>query len=76
MRLKKNLKVSGYGVFKQTVAEAIAKELEPFQKKYNELMNNQKLLDEIYLKGAKKAKEIASKTLDEVYRKVGLIRGF
>ena len=74
--IEKEFEGIGYGVFKQTVAEAIAKELEPFQKKYNELMNNQKLLDEIYLKGAKKAKEIASKTLDEVYRKVGLIRGF
>lgn len=64
----------GYGTFKQAVAEAIAKELEPFQNKYSELMNNKKLLDEIYLKGAKKAKEIASKTLDDVYKKVGLIR--
>ena len=68
------MKVSGYGIFKQTVAELIAKELEPFQNKYNELMSNKELLDEIYLKGAKKAKEVASKTLDEVYRKVGVIR--
>lgn len=71
--MKKNLKENGYGAFKQTVAEAIANELEPFQNKYNELMNNKDLLDEIYLKGAKKAKEIASKTLNDVYEKVGLI---
>lgn len=64
----------GYGTFKQAVAEAIAKELEPFQNKYCELMNDQKLLDEIYLKGAKKAHEVASKTLNDVYRKVGLIK--
>ena len=56
------MKVNGYGIFKQTVAETIANELEPFQNKYNELMNNKKILDEIYLKGAKKAKEVASKT--------------
>lgn len=72
--MKWNLKENGYGVFKQTVAEAIANELEPFQNKYNELMNNKDLLDEIYLKGAKKAKEIASKTLNDVYEKLGLIR--
>ena len=68
------MKVSGYGIFKQTVAEAIANELEPFQNKYNELMNNKDLLDEIYLKGAKKAKEVASKTLNDVYKKIGVIR--
>ena len=72
--MKKNLKENGYGVFKQTVAEAIANELEPFQNKYNELMNNKDLLDEIYLKGAKRAKEVANKTLNDVYKKVGLIR--
>ena len=71
--MKKNLKENGYGIFKQTVAEAIANELEPFQRKYNELMNNKKILDEIYLKGAKKAKEVANKTLKEVYEKVGVL---
>ena len=49
MKQKKNLKVSGYGIFKQTVAEVIANELEPITNKYNELMNNKGLLDEIYL---------------------------
>ena len=72
--MKKNLKESGYGVFKQTVAEAIANELESFQNKYYELMNNKNLLDEIYLKGAKKAKEVASKTLNDVYKRIGVIR--
>ena len=72
--MKKNLKENGYGIFKQTVAEAIANELEPFQNKYNELMNNKDLLDEIYLEGAKKAKEVASKTLNDVYKKIGVIR--
>lgn len=67
------MKVNGYGIFKQTVAETIANELEPFQNKYNELMNNKKILDEIYLKGAKKAKEVASKTLNDVYEKVGIL---
>ena len=63
----------GYGTFKVAVAEAIIKELEPFHKKYNELMNNPPYLEEIYNKGAKKASEVASKTLKNVYEKIGLI---
>lgn len=66
--------MSGYGTFKMAVAEAIIKELEPFHKKYNELMENPEYLQEIYNKGAKKAHEVASVTLNDVYKKVGLIR--
>lgn len=62
----------GYGIFKQTVAEAINSELEPFRNKYNDLMNNKQLLDEIYLKGAVKAQKTANKTLSDVYKKLGL----
>ena len=64
----------GYGNFKVAVAEAIIKELEPFRNKYNELMANPKYLEEIYNKGAKKASEKASKTLKDVYEKIGIIR--
>lgn len=64
----------GYGTFKVAVAEAIIKELEPFRNKYNELMANPELLEEIYNKGAKKASEVASKTLKDVYDKIGIIR--
>ena len=37
-------------------------------------MENPKYLEEICEKGAKKAKQIASKTLKEVYDKIGIIR--
>ena len=66
--------MSGYGTFKMAVAEAIIKELEPFHKKYNELMEKPRYLEEIYNKGAKKAREVASVTLNDVYKKIGLIR--
>ena len=64
----------GYGNFKVAVADAIIKELEPFRNKYNELMANPSYLEEIYNKGAKKASEVASKTLKDVYEKIGIIR--
>lgn len=72
--IEKEFDGAGYGVFKTAVAEAIVKELEPFHKKYNELMGNPEYLQEIYNKGAKKAREVASATLNDVYKKVGLIR--
>lgn len=72
--IEKEFEGQGYGTFKTAVAEAIIKELEPFRTKYNELMANPKLLEEIYSKGAKKASEVASKTLKDVYDKIGIIR--
>ncbi len=72
--IEKEFDGKGYGIFKTAVAEAIIKELEPFHKKYNELMDNPKYLEEIYNKGAKKASEVASKTLKDVYEKIGIIR--
>ena len=72
--IEKEFEGRGYGDFKVTVAEAIAKELEPFRNKYNELMANPSYLEEIYNKGAKKASEVASKTLKDVYEKIGIIR--
>lgn len=72
--IEKEFEGQGYGTFKTAVAEAIIKELEPFRNKYNELMANPELLEEIYNKGAKKASEVASKTLKDVYDKIGIIR--
>ena len=72
--IEKEFEGLGYGAFKTAVAEAIIKELEPFQKKYFELMEKPEYLMEIYAKGAKKAQEAASKTLNDVYKKIGLIK--
>ena len=72
--IENEFKDCGYGTFKTTVAEAIIKELEPFRNKYNELMANPEQLEQIYNKGAKKASLVASKTLKDVYEKIGIIR--
>ena len=72
--IEKEFEGEGYGTFKVAVAESIIKELEPFHIKYNELMANPEYLEEIYNKGAKKAQEVASRTLRDVYEKIGIIR--
>ena len=72
--IEKEFEGRNYGVFKNAVAEAIIKELEPFRNRYNELMSNPELIEEIYNKGAEKAAKVASKTLKNVYDKIGIIR--
>ncbi len=71
--IEKEFEGKNYGVFKEEVAKAIIEELEPFQNKYNELLNNRDYLEKIYTEGSKKAHEKARTTLEEVYKKVGLI---
>jgi len=58
---------------KKILAENIAKELEPFRKKYTELSKNEDQVWQILEDGAKRAKKIASETLTEVKKKIGLI---
>ena len=72
--IEKEFDGEGYGTFKVAVAEAIIKELEPFRNKYEELMSNPKLLEDIFNKGAEKASSVASKTLKDVYDKIGIIK--
>lgn len=57
---------------KDCVAEAIYKELEPFQKKRKEIASNSKYVDEVIKEGAEKARKIARATVDEVKIKMGL----
>lgn len=63
----------GYATFKSDVAEAIVGELEPIQKKVQELLNNKGYLEEIYKKGAEKANYVANKTLRKMQKKIGFI---
>ena len=63
----------GYGDFKMAVANTVVEKLKPIQDKYYELLNNPKYLEEIYNKGAENARKLASKTLEEVKSKIGLL---
>ena len=61
----------GYGEFKKEVAEVVANLLKEIQQKYA-LYNNEEVLKEILLKGAKKAKIVASETLNRATKALGL----
>ena len=65
---------TGYGKFKEDVAEIIIDGLAPIQKKYNDLMVNRDYLEKVYRQGAEKADYISMKTLRKVYKKIGFIQ--
>ena len=71
--LVKKYEGANYATFKEDVANAVVAEIEPIQKKYNELINSP-LLDEVLDEGRDYAKFLARKKLTKVYNKVGLGR--
>jgi len=60
-----------YGDFKKEIADTVVNELEPFQKRYKEILNSGEI-EKVLIEGAKKASKIASVTLNRVKRAVGL----
>ncbi len=63
----------GYGHLKAAVAEAIIAELAPVQDQYNRLISDRAELKRIVKRGAERAGEVAQRTMDLVYTKVGLM---
>ena len=59
--IEKEFAGKGYGEFKTV------------QEKYKELKSNPDYLEKIYKEGAEKAYQVAHKTLEDVYKKIGLI---
>lgn len=64
----------GYGDFKTSVGEAVVAMLEPIQKRYRELLADRAYLNKCAAEDAEKAALLAKRTMDKVYKKVGLIR--
>jgi tryptophanyl-tRNA synthetase len=64
---------SGYGRFKQDVAEAVVALLDPIRLRYGELRGDPGTLRAILAEGAAKADAIASETLAKVYERVGFV---
>jgi tryptophanyl-tRNA synthetase len=65
---------SGYGRFKEDVAEAIVEVLAPIQPRYQELRADVGELDRLLQVGAEKAREASAPTLDLVYERLGFAR--
>ena len=66
-------KESRYGDFKKAVADAVLEELEPFQTRYREILEN-KSYEEALRKGAEKASKVANVTLKRVQKAIGLLQ--
>ena len=62
-----------YGTFKTEVGEAVVAMLEPLQQRYQEIRQDEGYLNEVFAQGAQRASEIAQKTLDDVYKKIGFV---
>ncbi len=62
-----------YGDFKKAIAEVVVEEIGPIRDRKNELLANKEELDRICAVGAKRASEIANKTLAEVKVKMGIL---
>jgi tryptophanyl-tRNA synthetase len=64
---------TGYGKFKEDVAEAVVALLDPIRLRYGELRGNPTELRAILFEGAAKAEIIAAETLDVAYDRVGFV---
>jgi tryptophanyl-tRNA synthetase len=64
----------GYGDFKGDLADVVVDFVTPFRDRTNELLNDRAELDGVLARGAEQAREIASRTLADVYDRVGLVR--
>ena len=62
-----------YGHLKVAVADAVVEALAPVRARTLELLEDPAELDSILAKGALKAREVASKTLADVYERVGFM---
>lgn len=72
--LEKEYEGKMYGHLKVDLADVVVQTLKPVREKYDDLMKNKDYLDTLMAEGAGKARERASKTLDTVYKTVGLLR--
>ena len=60
-----------FSEFKEKLSEILIDKIEPISKEIKKLLNDEKYLDEILLKGSQKADKIASKKIKEIKELVG-----
>lgn len=64
----------GYGDFKTAVGEAVAAELLPIQRRFDEFMKDKAQLDALMKRGAENASHVAGRTLGKVMKKLGFVQ--
>jgi tryptophanyl-tRNA synthetase len=70
---EEEFKGKGYGDFKLAVGEVVADRIEPIRQEKNRLLQDKAYLDEVLKNGAERAERLAYRTLNKVYKKVGLV---
>jgi len=63
----------GYGEFKAAVGEAVVELLRPMREEAERLLKDKAYLESVYRDGAERAGRVASRTLNKVYKKIGLV---
>jgi tryptophanyl-tRNA synthetase len=71
-RVENEFEGAGYGMFKQAVAEAVVDYLAPVRERYDLLRKDEQALEQVLADGAEKARAIASETVAEVRRAMGV----
>jgi tryptophanyl-tRNA synthetase len=64
----------GYGQFKSDVAEAVVALLDPIRTRYQELRADESELRVLLARGADKARQTATPTLEQMYERMGFVR--
>jgi len=71
--VEKEFSGQGYGVFKQSVGEAVVETLRPIRDEALKILADKAYLESVFKQGAEKASYAANKTLRKVYKKIGFI---
>ena len=71
-RLQRHFAGMRYGDLKKQVAEMVISHLEPFQKRYNQIVSEEGFLDSILKKGCERVSPIADSTVETVKERMGL----
>jgi len=70
--LEAEVEGKGYGALKKATVEAVVASLAPIQARYAELMDDPAELDALLARGAARARETASRTLERMKAAVGV----
>jgi tryptophanyl-tRNA synthetase len=70
--IEREFEGSGYGAFKQAVADAVSDYLAPVRERYDELRADEPELERILATGAQKSRLIAAETLADARRAMGV----
>jgi tryptophanyl-tRNA synthetase len=63
----------GYGDLKKDLAEVVVEFVTPFRARTHELLDDQTYLSGVLARGAEQAREVATRTLADVYDRVGFV---